>query len=333
MGAMRPANQKRMNARYQEEDADIFDYGLFPALGMDLRGPTWRIEDPADLYCVGSARVFGRFVERPFPQILSEDDGITARNIGFAGCVPSRIYGNAELLAFLKDGPGLPVIQVCAGDGASCDWFESRGARSVALRIDGVAVRNQMALRRMLQARDIRRLYMEAHGLTAQELTKAIREGHTLPMELPKGIIRRGGRMIALLSRKFSPEECVEQIRKCQDWIYAEYEKLAAALDRPALLLYFNSKPLTKLSTDNFIDIARTFPQFFDADLFERISGLFADTLVVVSQEGMPYPRPGGGDAPTKIVKLYPSKEMHALCAGALAKWWAEQGRALAGRT
>lgn len=328
------AEQKRTNSRYQNEDADILDYGLFPVLGMDLRGPPWRAEDPADLHCVGSARVFGRFVERPFTHILSEEHGITARNIGFAGCVPSKIYGNAELLAFLKNGPGVPIIQVCAGDGASCDWFESKGARNVALRIDGFTVKNQRALRRILQAADNRTLYLEAHGLTRQDLNKAFREGRKLPLELPKGISRRGGKMIALLSHKFPPEECVEQIRKCQDWVYAEYEKLAAALDRPAVLLYFNSKPMMELSTDNVVDIAKTFPQFFDAILFERIGGLFADTLAVVSQEGMPYPRPGGVDAPTKIVDTYPSKEMHALCAGILAQWWAEQGsRALAGRT
>ncbi len=312
---------KRYNIAYQSEDASFIDYELFPQFQLQLRGPAWDPKEPADLNAVGSARVFGRYLENPFPNILSHEYGFVCRNIGFAGCTPSAIYENDSLLRYLRESKAIPIVQVGAGDGAQCDWFAPSGYRRSILKADDVRASNRDQVVNYLQSTRNCRLYCDMHGTTFKELMSRISEGGDLPLELPTGLMARGGQLLTLMQNTKTPLECLEQVIKCQDWIVEEYKKLTLLLGRPAILLYFSSKPTHAVNEHNIKRVVKDFPQFVDKALVRRISPLFEETIILCSKAGLPYLQPGTNPS-DEIHSNYPSQEMHRLCAEKIAMWF-----------
>lgn len=77
------------------EDKD-WAYVTCECCGIFHRGP------PVDLSrkyicCVGNSFTFGRFVLRPYPEILSELMGIQVLNLGFGHLTPARLNRNPVL--------------------------------------------------------------------------------------------------------------------------------------------------------------------------------------------------------------------------------------------
>ncbi|WP_075222565.1 DUF6473 family protein [Acuticoccus yangtzensis] len=128
------------NEAYQERDAAFFDYKLFERFDLQLRGPQWPVDEPADLNIVGSARVFGRFVERPLSTVLSEDYGIRARNLGTAGGNPFMYLKRPSLLHYLATSDAVPIFQVCGADGHSNDWFTRITGRTMRVKTDALGL-------------------------------------------------------------------------------------------------------------------------------------------------------------------------------------------------
>ena len=128
------------NEAYQERDAAYFDYQLFERFDFSLRGPEWPVDAPADFNIVGSARVFGRFVDKPLTTVLADEYGITARNLGTAGGNPYMYMKRPDLLEFLATSPGVPIFQVCGADGHTNDWFTRITGRTMRVKADGLGV-------------------------------------------------------------------------------------------------------------------------------------------------------------------------------------------------
>ncbi|WP_226574888.1 DUF6473 family protein [Acuticoccus sediminis] len=129
------------NEAYQERDAAFFDYQLFDRFDFQLRGPEWPIDAPADFNIIGSARVFGCFVEKSMTAFLAERHGITARNFGTAGGNPYMFLRRPELLEYLSTSKAMPIIQVCGADGHTNDWFTRITGRTMKVKADGLGVK------------------------------------------------------------------------------------------------------------------------------------------------------------------------------------------------
>ncbi len=318
---MKRLAKKLPNVKYQDEDADVIDYDLFDQFGLKLRGPAWRAEENAEINFIGSARVFGRLVEKPFTKILTEKHRIVARNLGFSGCVPAAVHQNKDLMNYINASDATPVFQVCAGDGARCDWFEPAGFRRVTLLVEGAEATSPEWLKYFLRPRYNRKLYADLHDMTIRQVDRRLRQKMELPLTLPLGTRAKAGYIFDALSHRYGPNARIRQIRKCQNWIFSQYKRLIANVRTPPVLLYFNSKNLDPIDPKNISDIVNKYPQFVDLDLFDRLKSLFSDHIIVVSEEGMPWYRPGD-ESNGKLIDFYPSKEMHAICADHIAEWY-----------
>lgn len=309
-----------VNRVYANQDAEEFDYQLFKRYLLNLRGPEWDSSEHADLNLVGSARVFGRFVAEPMSQILTERHGIVSRNIGYSGCTPTSIFENPELMDYLRNSPGLPVVQLCALDGGASDWYIPARSRRVYLTLDGVTAKNKMRQRALLRMGHNVELFAKKHGLKPQRVRNIMKNNvNALPDDIPIFTIGRAGHLMAVIAETRSPEECVEQMRKTQDWAYAQYARLVEELGRPAVLLSFYAEERPKLDPSNVMDIALSFPQFADADFCERVGGLFSEHVKVVGKSGASYVKPGAAEA---YNEQYPTAEMHQACAEQIQTWF-----------
>ena len=128
------------NEAYQERDAAFFDYKLFERFDFSLRGPEWPIDEPADFNLVGSARVFGRFVDKPLTTLLQDEHGIRAHNLGTAGGNPFMYMKRPDFLNYLATSKAVPIVQVCGADGHSNDWFTRITGRTMRVKKDGLGL-------------------------------------------------------------------------------------------------------------------------------------------------------------------------------------------------
>lgn len=103
-----------MSIEYQNADAHLVDYALYdlPGVVRSLRGPPVRGE--TFISCLGSAHTFGRFVQKPFPMLLSRALGIETLNLGFGAVGPSFFIDHPALLDYANRGE-IVILQVLSG--------------------------------------------------------------------------------------------------------------------------------------------------------------------------------------------------------------------------
>ena len=125
-----------MGRYYQERDYPLFDYGLTTTEelpGWELRGPIPNLGKPY-FVCVGATQVFGRFCERPFPQILSEELELPVLNLGMGGHGP-RTFLNESLLSAINRAE-FAIVQLSSARTGSNSFFEnSASGRAPGLRL------------------------------------------------------------------------------------------------------------------------------------------------------------------------------------------------------
>lgn len=114
---------------YQRRDAEIVDYQIWklwtPKTGFALRGPRPASLEPGTYFTsLGAASTFGRFVARPYPQLLAEALGLGSLNLGFSGVGPS-FYNNPknDVLISLINRSKFATITVFSGRSQSNSRF------------------------------------------------------------------------------------------------------------------------------------------------------------------------------------------------------------------
>ncbi len=110
---------------YQQTDAHIVNYEMYRLPGVargHFRGPPVRGEEY--IACVGAAQTFGRFVRRPFPQLLSQALGIEALNLGRGGAGPTYPLADPALLEYINRAR-LAIVQVFSGRSQSNSVFQT----------------------------------------------------------------------------------------------------------------------------------------------------------------------------------------------------------------
>lgn len=114
----------RDNAGYQRDDERIVDYGLWELPGANVlcRGPRPGSDSPY-FVAIGAAQTFGRFVERPYPVLLSESIGMPCVNLGVSGAGPSFFFENKQLMDVIN-GAEFVIVQVMSGRSVGNSRFE-----------------------------------------------------------------------------------------------------------------------------------------------------------------------------------------------------------------
>jgi hypothetical protein len=115
-----------MSAIYQRSDWEVVDYQLYlldPEIidsysGQDLifRGPKPKsLKKNSYFVCVGAAQTFGRFCQKPYPNLLAEQLRLPVLNLGFGG-VSADFFrqDNPKLLHYINNAKFV-IIQVMSG--------------------------------------------------------------------------------------------------------------------------------------------------------------------------------------------------------------------------
>ena len=130
-----------MSLGYQRSDAHIIDYELYrlPGILEALRGP--RISSDHYIACLGSAQTFGRFVQTPFPRLVSRALGIEALNLGRGGAGPTFPLGNPRLLEYINRAR-IVIVQFFSGRSQSNSLFKTVGHGMLGInQVEGGEVR------------------------------------------------------------------------------------------------------------------------------------------------------------------------------------------------
>lgn len=123
---------------YQKKDYEIIDYQeymLEEIPNFSLRGPspTDKLEKGKYIVCLGAAQTFGRFVEKPFPQLLSDTLNIPVVNMGHAGAGPSFYSKKMKMIEFINNAQ-FAIVQVMPGRSMGNSLYETKTGGEMLLR-------------------------------------------------------------------------------------------------------------------------------------------------------------------------------------------------------
>jgi Domain of unknown function (DUF6473) len=110
---------------YPALDRHIVDYEVFDLPPLSgLRGPKPPLDPGRFFVCIGAAQTYGRFCQRAFPAILSEELSLPALNLGAAGAGPLLFLRRPELFEYINRAR-FAVVQVMSARGEDNSYFES----------------------------------------------------------------------------------------------------------------------------------------------------------------------------------------------------------------
>jgi hypothetical protein len=119
---------------YQRADARFIDYELYelPGVAGTFRGPPIRGREY--IACVGAAQTFGRFVEAPYPRLLSHALGIETLNLGRGGAGPTFPLSSPGLTEYINRAR-MVIVQFFSGRSQSNSLFRiaRHGMRGINL--------------------------------------------------------------------------------------------------------------------------------------------------------------------------------------------------------
>jgi len=286
---------------YQNRDRAVVDYDLWQAVpgGDWLRGPR-----PADLSpgsyvaCVGAAQTFGCFVERPWPQLLADELGVPALNLGVAGAGPALF--RTEPFRRLLRGARAVIFQVMSGRSADNSRFTSGGRERLQVH-GGDDMRSADAAWRDA-----------LHGDLAGVQNPLVRGARN--------------RLLATFGRR-DVRRLVDETRA--DWV-TQFRALLDETTAPTALLWFSRRtPHHRPRYHSLRALFGEFPQLVDERMVGAVAPRADRYVECVTSRGSPQPlatpvRPAdaGTGADPQLVwthnAYYPSPQMHEDAAAAL---------------
>jgi hypothetical protein len=268
---------------YQLRDQHIIDYQMF-RLADDLwvRGPKPPLDPGSFFVCIGAAQTLGRFCERPYPSLLSQDLELPVLNLGAAGAGPLFFLPRSELLEYVNRAR-MAIVQVMSGRSEKNSVFDSIGTGFLTRRSDSSKLAAEPAYRELLETSTeeaARRVVAETRSNWLGHFRELLAK-----IEVPT--------ILFWFSRR--PPAYREDYSAVQK-LFGAYPQLVNAA------MVAELKP----EADDYVECvsSRGFPQ----PLFDRTSG--APTTVVG-------PAPLGSKVHTHN-SYYPSPEMHEDAAAAL---------------
>jgi hypothetical protein len=146
--------ERNTQVRYQDRDQHILDYDLFEFCGLSLRGPKPALDPGHFFVCLGAAQTFGRFCERPYPTLLSEQLGLPVLNLSAPAAGPLFFLRRSKLLEHVNRARFV-IVQVMSGRTEMNSRFDSSGGGLLTRRSDGSKVAAEPAYRELLETEDV----------------------------------------------------------------------------------------------------------------------------------------------------------------------------------
>lgn len=294
---------------YQARDNEVIDYRLYRLACTDLkfRGPEPQLADGAFFSCLGAAQTFGCFVASPYPNLLEEQFGTTALNLGYGGAGPRFYNRHPELLEIVNRGQ-LAIVQIMSGRSEDNSRFESRGLELLIRRSDGKQMSADAAWRSVLELRYAWRRF-----------------------PLGKRIVRRVCRTLGAADAK----RLLHETRK--NWL-ASYSQLLGSIRVPKVLLWFSKRtPDYRESYEDLHHFMGIYPQLVTDEMVEAVARQADHYVQCTTDRGSPQALVSRFDgSPVEIDlgqdradfagqtwkdnRYYPSPEMHQDAADRLSK-------------
>jgi Domain of unknown function (DUF6473) len=125
--------------KYAADDAGIVDYQYYQLPGTDkwFRGPRPELESRGRAVAfLGAASCFGRFVARPYPELVGERLARPMWNFGYGGARAPFYYRDPALMRFINQSAAV-VVGIFSARGTGTSRIESRNDASAFLRWAG----------------------------------------------------------------------------------------------------------------------------------------------------------------------------------------------------
>src|SRR6266540_2388001 len=136
--------------RYQVRDGHILDYKLFKLSTLELRGPKPPLDPGSFFVCVGAAQTFGRFCERPYPTILSEQLELPVLNLSAPAAGPLFFLQRPQTLDYVNRAR-FAIVQVMSGRTEQNSRFDSSGGGLLTRRSDSSRIAAEPAFRELVE--------------------------------------------------------------------------------------------------------------------------------------------------------------------------------------
>jgi hypothetical protein len=136
---------------YQKSDWEVVDYQLYlldPEIIDDYVGGELIVRGPKPpsfekntyFTCLGAAQTFGRFCQKPYPNLLSEQLELPVLNLGFGGVSASFFWqDNPKLLDYINNS-NFVIIQVMSGRSQDNSIFKDCRGFEVTKVADGTKI-------------------------------------------------------------------------------------------------------------------------------------------------------------------------------------------------
>lgn len=275
---------------YQKPDQALIDYEGYKwgRLNQVYRGPEPDLSRPY-VACVGAAQTFGRYVERPFPSLLADELKMPVANFGAASAGPGFFLRDAAVIEAASSA-ALCVVQVMSARSLSNRLFKVQLSRNA--QIEAVS----KSLEALFPHIDFE-TFTYAHNMLNQ-----------IADEDPDKFV------------------AVEAELKAA-WV-ARTRVLLQSIQTRRVLFWFSERNPDEVPSAGVDGQALKYPQFVDQEMLDAVTPLVDRVVRCVTSAGMPQSLLKDGEAvlqtpfgmPVSENRYYPSPEMHAEAAAALAQ-------------
>ncbi|MEL6792063.1 MAG: DUF6473 family protein [Pseudomonadota bacterium] len=274
---------------YQKPDAAFINYHVYRwgRLNQIYRGPAPDLSRPY-IACLGAAQTFGRYVRRPFPDLLASSLDHQVANFGTGGAGPGFFLRDFSVMEAANDA-ALCVVQVMSARSLSNRLFKVKARRNAQVK----AVSS--ALQDLFPTMKFDRFTYAHNMLNEMAATDADRSAE------------------------------VERELKAA-WV-ARTRSLLESIEAPTILLWFSERAPEGVTTHREGRAMLKYPHFVDREMIEQVRHSADRYVECATNAGMPQSllidnapvlKTPKGDPVTEN-RYYPSPEMHEIAAGALS--------------
>lgn len=303
-----------MSQEYQLSDQEIVDYQLFELDRFHLRGPKPSLLRGTYFVCIGSAHTFGRYVQDPFPNLVSQNIGVECLNFGVGGAGPLMFKQQAlnEIINHAK----FAVIQIMSGRSMSNSALKSYGGVGLEVQIPGLQFESQNSRETLLTRIGANKHFLESNAHNSLDIPIGFRLHAT---EAYKALLRN------------KDENYCHAIRQETKLRYiVSTISLLKRIHIPKILLYFSNRKPSAMPR-NFKNVRQflgEFPHFVDQEVINELHPYTDYYIECVTERGFPHKLPKELVVSSPIGKprsieqdtYYPSPEMHEDAALELVK-------------
>lgn len=274
---------------YQKSDQAFINYHGYEwgRLNQLYRGPRPDLSRPY-VACIGGGQTFGRYVDHPFPELLSREIGMTVANLGTPNAGPGF---------FLRD--------------------------SVALE---AASKAEVCIVQVMSARALSNRLFKVQLNSAAQIETVSKALESLFPHVDFETFTYAHNMLNQLSENDPDSFLAVEAELRAAWV-ARTRSLLQSIQTKRILFWFSERAPDDKSEPDSKGSMLSYPQFVDQEMLDAAAPLVDEIVYCVSSRGYPHSLLKDGETvlqtpfgmPVRENLFYPSPEMHIDAAKALA--------------